>query len=295
MKALLLAFFFLFCQAALAYEVIDDHGVKVQFNEPPQRVISMLPSITETVCILGKCSQLVGVDRYSDWPKTISSLPRLGGGLDPNIEAILSLKPDLVLVGSSPRASERLRALGVKVFSIDAKSYSDVKRILEKISIIFGVSNSQAQKIWLDINVGVDRAAKSLPVNKSKTRVYFEVNRAPYAAGPTSFIGETLHRLKLENIISPAQGPFPKINPEFVVRANPDVIMVGDKNYAGMSDRPGWSEISAIKSGKICIFKQEEADVIVRPGPRIAEGANVIAQCLLRVRSNSDSSQEVSK
>ena len=291
MKGLSLVLALLFYQVGYAYDVTDDHGVKVGFSEPPQRIISILPSITESVCILGKCSQLVGVDRYSDWPKSIATLPKLGGGLDPNIEAIMALKPDLVLVGSSPRASERLRGLGIKVFSIDAKSYADVKRMLEKLSAILGVSKSEAQKIWSDINLGVDKVAKSLPVSKPKARVYFEVNRAPYAAGPSSFIGETLQRLGLENIITPAQGPFPKINPEFVVRSNPDVIMVGDKNYAGMADRPAWGEINAIKFGNVCIFKQEDADVIVRPGPRIAEGAAVIAQCLDSLRNNQNSAR----
>ena len=94
-----------------------------------------------------------------------------------------------------------------------------------------------------------------------------------------------------KNIITPAQGPFPKINPEFVVRSNPDVIMVGDKNYAGMADRPAWGEINAIKFGNVCIFKQEDADVIVRPGPRIAEGAAVIAQCLDSLRNNQNSAR----
>jgi iron complex transport system substrate-binding protein len=204
----------------------------------------------------------------------------LGGGLDPNIEAIIILKPDLVLVGSSPRSSERLRNLGIKVFSVDAKSYADVHRSIEKLATILGVSKSNAQKIWTDMNAKVEWVARSSPHLKANTSVYFEVNRAPYAAGPTSFIGETLQRLGLVNIIPPSQGPFPKINPEFVVRENPDFIMVGDKNYVGMIDRPGWNEIKAIKNGDICIFSEAEADVIVRPGPRMAEGAQAIANCV---------------
>jgi len=270
----------LFCNPSFAYQVVDDYGVAVEFKEPPKRIVSMLPSITETVCILGKCSQLIGVDRYSNWPKSVLNLPRLGGGLDPNVEAIIALSPDLVLVGSSPRASERLKSLGIPVFSIDSKSYSDVKRTIEKLALILGVPKQEAQKIWNDISVGVDKAAKLVPPSATKVKVYFEVNRSPYAAGPTSFIGETLGRLGLVNVMPASLGPFPKISPEFVVSLNPDLIMVGDRNYIGMNDRPGWSQIDALKNENICIFKESDADVIIRPGPRMAEGAMVLVDCL---------------
>lgn len=280
MKFIYFCLALLFTNPSFAYEVVDDHGIVVQFKEPPKRIVSMLPSITETVCILGKCSQLIGVDRYSNWPKSILSLPKLGGGLDPNVEAIIFLNPDLVLVGSSPRASERLKSLGVPVFSIDSKSYSDVKRTIEKLALILGVPKREAQKIWDDIDFGLEKAAKLLPPDAVKAKVYFEVNSAPYAAGPTSFIGETLGRLGLSNVIPASLGPFPKISPEFVVSLNPDVIMVGDRNYIGMNDRPGWSQLDALKKGNTCIFKESDADVIIRPGPRMAEGAMVIVDCL---------------
>lgn len=280
MKFFYLCLVLLFMNSSFAYEVIDDHGQALQFKEPPKRIVSMLPSITETVCILGKCSQLIGVDRYSNWPKSIASLPKLGGGLDPNIEAIISLNPDLVLVGSSPRASERLKSLGIPVFSLDSKSYADVKRTLEKLALILGVPKKEAQKIWDDIDLGVEKASKLLPPGVAKAKVYFEVNRAPYAAGPNSFIGETLGRLGLVNIMPASLGPFPKISPEFVVSLNPDVIMVGDRNYIGMNDRPGWAQLDAIKNGNVCVFKEGDTDVIIRPGPRMAEGAMAIVDCL---------------
>jgi len=111
-------------------------------------------------------------------------------------------------------------------------------------------------------------------------RVYFEVNSAPYAASESSFIGETLSRLGVKNIVPGKLGPFPKLNPEFVVRANPDVIMVGDRSYAGLQGRPGWPGIRAIREGRICVFSAAQADVVVRPGPRMAEGAQIMARCL---------------
>ena len=126
-------------------------------------------------------------------------------------------------------------------------------------------------------------AAQSLPARFRTKRVYFEVNGAPYAAGEASFIGETLSRLGVQNIVPASLGPFPLINPEFVVRADPDVIMVGDVNFAGMAERPGWSGMRAIALQQVCVFTPAQADMLVRPGPRMADGARLMAQCLLKV------------
>lgn len=268
----------MYAAAAQALQVTDDRGVTVSFARTPQRIVSLLPSLTETVCELGQCQRLVGVDRYSDFPLSVRALPQVGGGLDPNIEAIVALRPDVVLMATSSRAGERLQSLGIKVVALEPKSHADVKRVLEQIGQLLEVPD--AQRVWRVIDAGVLAAAQSLPASVKQTRVYFEVNRAPYAAGEASFIGETLARLGAKNIVPASLGPFPKINPEFVVRANPDVIMVGDRNYAGMEGRPGWSGIRAIRERRLCVFSVAQSDVLVRPGPRMAEGARIMAQCL---------------
>ena len=261
-----------------ALQVTDDRGVTVIFAQTPQRIVSLLPSLSETVCELGQCRRLVGVDRYSNFPDSLRSLPQVGGGLDPNIEAIVALRPDVVLMATSSRAAERLQSLGIKVVALEPKSHADVRRVLEKIGQVLDVPD--AQRVWRVIDAGVAAAAQSLPAKVKNTRVYFEVNRAPYAAGETSFIGETLTRLGAKNIVPASLGPFPKLNPEFVVRANPEVIMVGDRNYAGMEGRPGWAGIHAVKERRVCVFTVAQSDVVVRPGPRMAEGARIMAQCL---------------
>jgi iron complex transport system substrate-binding protein len=142
------------------------------------------------------------------------------------------------------------------------------------------VDAQATQRIWRNIDAAVSAAAQSLPVRVKNTRVYFEVNRAPYGAGASSFIGETLTRLGVQNIVPASLGPFPKLNPEFVVRANPDVIMVGDRNFEGMTQRPGWRSIRAVREERLCVFANDESDVLVRPGPRMAEAARLMAQCL---------------
>lgn len=264
--------------SASALELTDDRGVSVTLAAPPQRIVSLLPSLTETVCQLDQCQRLVGVDRYSTWPERVRQLPQVGGGLDPNIEAIVALRPDLVLVATSSRASDRLRALGIKVVALEPKTHADVRRVLDKIGLVLGVAD--AQKVWRAIDAGVSAAAQSLPAGVRGTRVYFEVNRGPYGAGEASFIGETLARLGAKNILPASLGPFPKLNPEYIVRANPDLIMIGARNAEGLPQRPGWQGIRALREQRICVFPPEEADVLVRPGPRMAEAARLMARCL---------------
>lgn len=281
MKWFVLAALALATAQVQAQQLTDDRGVAVRFAQPPQRIVSLLPSLTETVCALGQCARLVGVDRYSNFPEQVRKLPQVGGGLDPNIETIVALKPDLVLMASSARAGERLQSLGIKVLSLEPKNHADVKRVLDTLGQVLGVND--VQRIWGVIDASMLAAAQSLPASVKTTQVYFEVNRGPYAAGEASFIGETLTRLGARNIVPASLGPFPLLNPEFVVRANPDVIMVSDVNSPGLEARPGWARIRAIERKQVCVFNQAQSDMLVRPGPRMADGARLIAQCLKKV------------
>lgn len=260
-------------------QVTDDRGVVVRLSAPPQRIVSLLPSLTETVCELGRCDQLVGVDRYSDYPASVQRLPRVGGGLDPNVEAIVALRPDVVLMATSSRVGERLTALGIAVVALETKTHADVQRVLLTVGELLGVSD--APKVWRAIDAGVSAAAQSVPPSARGGRVYFEVNQGPYAAGESSFIGETLTRLGAKNIVPTKLGPFPKLNPEYIVRANPDLIMVGQRSAGGLAQRPGWAGMRALREQRICVFPVEEANVLVRPGPRMAQAARIMARCLV--------------
>ena len=263
---------------AAALQITDDAGVVVSFERSPQRIVSLLPSLAETVCELGQCHRLVGVDRYSDFPASLKRLPQLGGGLDPNIEAIVALRPDAVLMATSSRVGERLRGLGLKVVALEPKTHADVQRVMLKIGHLLEVPD--AQKVWRSIDAAVSAAAQSIPAGARGARVYFEVNQGPYAAGESSFIGETLVRLGARNTVPAALGPFPKLNPEYIVRADPDLIMVGQRSVDGMAQRPGWASMRAMREQRVCVFPPAESDTLVRPGPRMAEGARLMARCL---------------
>ena len=266
---------------AHAVQITDDRGVSVSFAQSPQRIVSVLPSLTEGVCALEQCHRIVGVDRYSNHPASIQRLPVVGGGIDPNIEAIVALKPDVVLLAVSSRASERLESLGLKVLALEPKNHADVRRVLKKLGALLDIPDAVgADRLWRVIDASVEAAAQSLSPRAKNTRVYFEVSRGPYAAGEASFIGETLARLGVKNIIPAALGPFPRINPEFVVRANPDLIMAGNRSMQAMASYPGWSSIKAVKEQRICVYSAGESDVVVRPGPRMAEAARIMAKCI---------------
>ena len=261
-------------------QITDDRGVVVRLAAPPQRIVSLLPSLTETVCELGRCDRLVGVDRYSNHPASVQRLPTVGGGLDPNVEAIVALRPDVVLMATSSRIGERLKTLGIAVVALEPKTHADVQRVLLTLGALLGVRD--AQHIWRAIDAGVAAAAQSVPASARGARVYFEVNQGPYAAGASSFIGETLTRLGVRNVLPASLGAFPKLNPEFVVRADPDLIMVGARSSAGLLARPGWDRMRARRGGHLCVFNEAESDMLVRPGPRMAEAARLMADCIAR-------------
>ena len=277
-----IAWFALFGITTIAQAVVlrDDRQVDVTIAKPPLRIVSLLPSLTETVCALGQCQKLVGVDRYSNWPESAAKLPRMGGGIDPNIESVVAAKPDLVLMATSARGAERFASLGLTVLALEPRSHADVQRVMRIVAQALDVPVVESDRVWRHIDAAVNAAAQSIPEKVKGQRVYFEVSAAPYGASESSFIGETLQRLGVRNILPASLGPFPKINPEFVVRAQPDIIMVGDSNFADMTTRPGWQNMRAMRTQRVCHFKTEESDVLVRAGPRMDEAARLMAKCL---------------
>jgi iron complex transport system substrate-binding protein len=264
----------------------DDRGVTIQLPRSPLRIVSLLPSLTETVCALGACDRLVGTDRFSNWPDRVASLPKLGGIEDAQIERIVALKPDVVLASTSARVTDRLESLGLKVIALESRDRADVKRTLTLLGRMLG-AQKKAEEVWTDIARDVGAAAARVPVPLRGKRVYFEVDATPYAAGPNSFIGETLRALGMANAVPPELGPFPKLNPEFVVHAQPDIVMAVKASVADMPKRPGWDTIRALRENRACGFPSMTYELIIRPGPRMGEAAGALADCLARLDRSS--------
>ena len=261
--------------------VRDDAQQELRLERPPVRVVSLLPALTESICALGQCHRLVGVDRYSNWPAAVQSLPRMGGGLDVNLEAVVAQRPDLVLMAISSPGRQRLQSLGIPVLALEPRTHDEVRRNLSTLAQVFALPTHAAQALWRDLDAALSAAAQTLPPQLRGQRVYVEVGSGPFGASESSFIGQTLSRLGLANILPGSLGPFPQIQSEFVVRAQPDVIVISRDGRDSMIQRPGWALLRAVQQGRVCALSPADADVLMRPGPRLAEAAQLLVGCLL--------------
>jgi iron complex transport system substrate-binding protein len=271
-------------QSATAVTVVDDRQIKVEFSQPPQRIVTLLPSLAETVCALGKCQLLVGTDNYADWPSSVKQLPKLGGLYDTSVEAIVKLKPDVVLAGKSSRIINRLESLGITVVALEPQSVSDVQRSMRTVAHVLQLPqpDEAADRLWQQALQAIASAAQKIPPSAQGASFYFEASTGGYAASESSFIGGIMKQLGLKNTVTSNMGAFPQVNPEFVVRSNPQWIFLAEPMAQSLDKRPGWSVIQAVKLGQVCAFTPEQGNVLVRPGPRMGEAATILVDCLQR-------------
>ncbi len=259
--------------------VRDDTRRPTLFSAPPQRIVSLLPAITEMVCELGACDRLVGVDRHSNHPTTVRGLPRLGGLEDTPLETVLKLQPDLVLVAGSARLLPRLQSLGLRVMVFEPRDLPDTERMARSLSMALTGSLSawtayeqRQQSSWLAL-------AARTPPRWRQASVYIEVGEGPYVAAETSFMGEGLRRVGLRSAVPGDWGPFPRLSPEWVWRAGPDWIVLGS-TATPVPRRPGWGQLAAVQGQRVCVLSADQMDTLVRPGPRLHEGIGAILDCL---------------
>ena len=277
----LLALSFSSLTMATSYPLIlkDDLGRTVKLAAAPKRIVSMMPSHTETLFAVGASSSVVGIDEYSNYPKLeTEKLPKTGNGFAPNLEAIAALKPDLVLTdeSSGSKLVQNLEKLGITVYAGVPQTYNDV---FEKISLIGKITNLEKNALKLITKMRnelgtIQASVATLP----RVSVYYEVDPTPYAAGSSSFIGALIFKAGGNNIISEKLGAFPQISPELVISSNPSVIL-GAK-LEDVLKRPGWDKIAAVKTGRVITFSSQEDDAISRPGPRLPVALRVLAKAL---------------
>jgi iron complex transport system substrate-binding protein len=266
-----------------ALTVVDDHGDRVEFTSAVERVVSLEPALSEMVCALKRCPLLVGVDRYSNWPRALESLPKLGGGIDPNVELVFRLRPQLVLSSRSALMKKKLGALNLKVLEFDMTSLEDVHRVLLTLAPALGVSLEDAQMVWQDMQDALLKtAAKVSPLAKG-SRVYFEVSSDYFVAAKSSFLGELMERLGLVNVVGAQWGPFPHLNPEFIIAQNPQLIMIGHQSTNDLASLSAWADTDALKHSRVCHFNPDQFDVLSRPGPRVVQAMELMLQCVNQV------------
>lgn len=248
--------------------VTDDLGRSVTLRQEPKRIIAMLPSHTETLIAIGAGDRLVAVDRYSNYPRAVTDrLPKVGSAFQPNLEAIVALKPDLVLAdeSSGSRLTDKLAAAGLTVYGGTAQTYNEV---FEKIAVLGKLTNREASATRLVTGMRNDLNALQRSVaGRPKVSVYYEVDPSPYSVGPNSFIGTLIAKAGGSTIVPAALGYFPKIDPELIVKSNPQVVI--GVTLPDARKRPGWTGLSAVRQSRVYKPADEERDALSRPGPRL--------------------------
>ena len=267
--------------AATTYplSVTDDLGRKITIQNEPRRIVAMLPSHTETLFAIGAGGKLVGIDEYSNYPKAeTDKIQKVGSGFEPNLEAIIGLKPDLVLADESTSSPlvQKLTQAGLTVYGGTAQTYNEV---FEKIAVIGKITNRETRAVQLISGMRaelskIEASVRALP----KVTAYFELDPTPYAAGQNSFIGTLMTKAGGLNVIPAKLGDFPQISPELVVNANPTAIL--GVSLDDVLKRPGWASIAAVKNKRVMVFPEETNDAIVRPGPRLPVALRAIAMAL---------------
>lgn len=271
--------------AALILFIINTQSFS---NDSPKRIVSLSPNLTQVIYALGGLDQVVGVTIYDEFPEQVKDLPKVGGWINPNYEAILALKPDLVVLMKDQYISfgEKLNNLGLKTFT--AKSNDSINDIIDSISELGEILNKtqEAERLSLYIDSNLKEIGKKTK-NTKKKRVLIVVGRNPgtlediYVIGTNNYINELITLAGGENVVKNERNAL-KITKEAVFSFNPDVII--EINHLKM-DRENeiidiWSnlnQINAVKNDQVYILSSK---VLLHPSQRIVEGANVLTEVL---------------
>jgi len=256
----------------------DDLGRSITLKAAPQRIVTLLPSVTETLCAMNACGRLVGVDDFSDFPEQVKRLPKVGGYFNPNLEAMVALKPDLVIVSVYGKLHEALEKAGAATFAIKAETYDDIFRTTRLLGRVLG-QEAQAERLVARIQQEVYAVESKAAKAAARPTVYYEIDPTPYTVGPESFIGVLIAKARGQNIVPRELGLFPQISPELVVQKNPEVIVLTHPGAADLPKRAGWSNLAAIRNKRVCAFSGEQDNLLSRPGPRVAQGLQLLVGC----------------
>lgn len=255
--------------------IVDDIGNEFKFEKPPQRIISLAPNITETIYALGADSLLIGITDYCNYPQECKSKQSVGGMINPNIEVISLLNPDLILFtveGNSKSTYNTLVNNGYKVFVTNPRDINGIMKMINDIGIITNhhLEAKEINKKIDSIRIILDSLNKTTPRAKS----LFIVSLNPIITiNKSTYINDILELAGFENIYAELESPYPQINYEDILLKNPEYIILtseladSSENYKNLLSK-NLSTTTAIKENKIIII---EADIISRPGPRVIQ------------------------
>ena len=266
-----------------SFSLLDSHGNQLIIHKPLKKIISLSPAFTEILFAIDADSALVGRDDFSNFPSDALSVPIVGDAFTVNLETIVELEPDLVYL-SFDSYKPAIENLGIPVLFIEPPK--TIVRVLDSIELAGDIFDKQgnAQQVIAEIEKELGFLDSRLKQVSSAPSIYFELDPGLWTAGPSTFIGDILSRLKTTNIVQNSDGEFPQFSSEMIIERNPDIIILAhstDRHLseiaAAISMRPGWNNISAVTNNRIYTV---DADLINRPGPRIKNGIREIAKLI---------------
>jgi iron complex transport system substrate-binding protein len=270
--------------APATHEVVDEAGRTIRIPFSPARIISLAPSLTETIYALGLQDRLVGDTDYCDYPPDAQKKPKVGGAINPSLEQIAALHPDLVLVTKDFNRLDTVRALetlGIPSYAIDPHTVADILSSTHRLADVLG---AQAAGKTLD-----DELHQQLTALQTKLagipprRVLFIVWPEPLISiGKQTFIADALREAGAVSIVDSQQN-WPQVNLEEVVRLQPDYLVFaashftrGQADFDTLAARPGWDILQAVQNRRFAVI----SEAVNRPAPRIVSAIEELARQL---------------
>jgi iron complex transport system substrate-binding protein len=261
---------------------------EVTIDERPERIISLSPTATEMLFAIGADDQVIAVDDQSNFPPDAPTTDL--SGFEPNVEAIASYEPDLVVYSTEPGdLGSTLEGLGITTMLLPAATtLEDAYEQLDQLGRATGNADA-ATAVVDDMRTEVDSIVSSVEMPQPPLTFYHELDDTYYSVTSKTFIGQLYGLVGLENIADAAGGGggYPQLSAEYVIRADPDLIFLADTKCCGQSpatvaDRPGWNSITAVRRRDVVPL---DDDVASRWGPRIVEYLRTIADAVSDVNA----------
>ncbi|MDX5444692.1 MAG: cobalamin-binding protein [Zoogloeaceae bacterium] len=269
-----------------AITVIDDLGREVRLTEPARRIVSLAPHVTELLYASGAGDYVVGAVSYSDYPEAARALPRVGGYHKVDVEAVIALRPDLVVgwgEGNRPAERERLQALGIPVFVNDPHSLDDIARSLRRIGRLAGTSataDAAAEAFRERL-----AALEAVHARRTPVRVFYQVWHSPLmTVNGEHLISEVIRLCGGDNVFATLATLTPRIGTESVLATNPQAIVASGMDASRpewLDDWRRWGGLTAVRNGHLFHIPP---DLIQRHSPRILDGAERLCGQLEEVR-----------
>lgn len=258
----------------------DDLGREVRIPVPLNRVISLAPSITEMAFAAGAGDRLIGVTSYCNYPAEAEKIQKVGDTQTPNIESIVALKPQLVLVSTASQLeafASLLERQQISVYVLDVKTVDDVPNRLRRLGKIFW-TNEPAEKAASEFERRV-RVVETKISSSDRPNAFLQISNEPlFTVGSDSFMTELIERGGGVSLTKDISGGYPKISKETALVMDPDVIILSDSED-NREPNVVFKNSKAVKNGRIIRIN---ADILSRPGPRLADALEQIAGNLIK-------------